>query len=308
MPGYGEGIGEIMDTEIRSFMSYMEGEKKASQNTLVSYERDLHQMSEYLADNGILSVSKVTKTSLNSYILYLERNGRAATTISRVMASMRAFFHYELRQGNLRKDPTELLKTPRIERKAPEILSVEEVDRLLAQPGDSTAKEVRDKAMLELLYATGLRVSELISLRLADVNLNIGFVTCRDGDRERTVPFGKAARQALLRYLQQARGQLLKGGELPDLFVNCNGKPMSRQGFWKIIKYYGEKAGIDADITPHTLRHSFAAHLLGGGADIQAVQAMMGHADLATTQMYAAYAAKERDSVRQAYQGAHPRR
>ena len=297
-----------MRTEIREFMEYMREEKKASHNTLVSYERDLNQMAEYLEGRGIIGVSKVTKTSLNSYILYLEKNGKAATTISRVMASMRAFFHYELRQGNLRKDPTELLKTPHVERKAPGILSVEEVDRLLAQPQDTTPKEIRDKAMLELLYATGLRVSELISLRLEDVNLPIGFVTCHDGERERTVPFGRTARQALARYLDQARGKLLKGNELSELFVNCSGQPMSRQGFWKIIKYYGEKAGITADITPHTLRHSFAAHLIGGGADIRAVQTMLGHADPAATQMYAAYVTKETDSLRRAYRGAHPRK
>ncbi len=297
-----------MGTEIREFIEYMKGEKNASHNTLVSYERDLNQMADYLACRGITGVSKVTKTSLNSYVLYLEKNGKAATTISRVMASMRAFFHYELRQGNLRRDPTELLKTPRVERKAPEILSVEEVDRLLAQPQEATPKELRDKAMLELLYATGLRVSELISLHLEDVNLPIGFVTCRDGERERTVPFGRTARQALTRYLDESRGTLLKGNDRPELFVNCSGRPMSRQGFWKIIKYYGEKAGITADITPHTLRHSFAAHLISGGADVQAVQTMLGHVDPSTTQIYASYARKEQDSLRSAYQGAHPRK
>ena len=178
-----------MGTEIREFISYIREEKHASRNTLVSYERDLNQMADYLESRGITGISKVTKTSLNSYILYLEKNGKAATTISRIMASMRAFFHYELRQGNLRKDPTELLKTPRVERKAPGILSVEEVDRLLEQPAGETPKEIRDKAMLELLYATGLRVSELISLQVSDVNLPIGFVTCRDSGHERTVPF-----------------------------------------------------------------------------------------------------------------------
>ncbi len=283
-----------METEIRKFIEYMEVEKKASRNTLVSYERDLNQMKGYLAEKGIAAVGKVTKTALNSYVLFLEKNGKAATTISRVMASMRAFFHYELRQGNIRRDPTELLKTPRIERKAPGILSVEEMRRLLEQPGDAAPKEIRDKAMLELLCATGLRVSELIGLKVEDVNLPIGFVTCRDGERERTVPFGQAARQALTRYMEQSRGQLLKGDERPELFVNCSGNPMSRQGFWKIIKYYGKKAGIKSDITPHTLRHSFAVHLLGGGADIQAVQTMMGHSDPATTQMYMPYAAKSR--------------
>lgn len=143
--------------------------------------------------------------------------------------------------------------------------------------------------MLELLYATGIRVSEIINLKLDDINLNVGFLVCRDGQRERTIPFGKRASKALDEYLNQARGELLKGQESDWLFTNCNGKAMTRQGFWKIIKYYGEKAGIQADITPHSLRHSFAAHLLRSGADIQAVQAMLGHSDMATTQVYASY-------------------
>lgn len=297
-----------MGTEIKQFIEYMETEKKASRNTLVSYERDLNQMADFLQDKGIVSLQKVTRTVLNSYVLYLEKNGRATTTISRVMASMRAFFHYELRQGNICKDPTELLKTPKIERKAPGILTVEDVEKLLNQPGGSTPKEIRDKAMLELLYATGLRVSELIGLLVEDINLPIGFVTCHDGGRERTVPFGRTAKQALVLYMEQSRGALLKGKTQPELFVNCSGSPMSRQGFWKIIKYYGEKAGIEADITPHTLRHSFAAHLIGGGADIQAVQTMMGHSDLATTQAYVSYVTKVQDPLRQVYQSAHPRK
>ena len=297
-----------MGTEINRFVEYMEKEKHASRNTLASYKRDLTQLADYLQEKGVESVPKVTKTALNSYILFLEKNGKASTTISRVMASMRAFFHYELRQGMIHRDPTEFLKTPKIEKKAPEILSVDEVERLLDQPGESSPKEIRDKAMLELLYATGLRVSELIGLRVADVNLDIGFVTCRDGNKERTVPFGKTAKRALLGYLEHSRDFLLKGGDLPELFVNCSGQPMSRQGFWKIIKYYGEKAGITKDITPHTLRHSFAAHLIRGGADIQAVQMMMGHADPATTQACIYYAVKTQDPLLRAYQAAHPRK
>ena len=161
------------------------------------------------------------------------------------------------------------------------------------------------KAMLELLYATGIRVSELIHLRVEDVNLSVGFITCRDGMKERTVPFGKVAKQSLLNYMDQARQTLLKGNESEWLFTNCNGKPMSRQGFWKIIKYYGEKAGIQADITPHTLRHSFAAHLLRNGADVHAVQAMLGHSDMATTQAYMAYS--QENAVRDVYKETHPR-
>lgn len=295
-----------METEIKEFMEYLSLKRKASKNTQMSYGRDLSQMEEYLKEQGITEPGKVTKTLLNSYIFYLEKQGKAATTISRMLASIKAFFHYEFNQGKIRKDPAEFLKAPKVEKKAPTILTVEEVTNLLNQPEGSSPKEIRDKAMLELLYATGIRVSELISLKLENVNLPIGFIVCRDEHRERTVPFGKITRQALERYLKEARNILLKGKESALLFVNCSGTPMSRQGFWKIIKHYGEMAGITEDITPHTLRHSFAAHLIGGGADLQAVQTMMGHSDMATTQAYAAYVQKE-DAVRMAYHTAHPR-
>lgn len=295
-----------MEAEIREFMEYLSRERQASKNTQMSYRRDLEQMEEYLKAQGIMEIRKVTRTLLNSYILYLEDQGRAATTISRMMASMKAFFHYEFSQGKIGRDPAELLKAPKVEKKAPMILSVEEVTSLLNQPDGASPKELRDKAMLELLYATGIRVSELIGLRLCDLNLPIGFITCRDEHKERTVPFGKITRQALEQYLDQARNILLKGKESALLFVNCSGTPMSRQGFWKIIKHYGAMAGITTDITPHTLRHSFAAHLIKNGADLRAVQSMMGHSDMATTQAYAAFVQKE-DVIRAVYQMAHPR-
>ena len=295
-----------MTEDIKDFVVYLREVKRTSANTEVSYQRDLLQMASYLREKGITDVSKVTRTSLNSYILHLEKEGKATTTISRVLASMKAFFHYELSCGRIRRDPAELIKAPRVEKKLPTILTVEEVNCLLAQPGGEAPKEIRDKAMLELLYATGIRVSELIHLKLEDVNLNVGFITCRDGVKERTVPFGKVARQSLMDYMERARKVLLKGNESEWLFTNCSGKPMSRQGFWKIIKYYGEKAGIQADITPHTLRHSFAAHLLKSGADVHAVQAMLGHSDMATTQAYMAYS--RAGEMRDAGAGAYPRR
>lgn len=295
-----------MTEDIKDFVVYLREVKRTSANTEVSYQRDLLQMASYLREKGITEVSKVTRTSLNSYILYLEKEGKATTTISRVLASMKAFFHYELSCGRIRRDPAELIKAPRVEKKLPTILTVEEVNCLLAQPGGEAPKEIRDKAMLELLYATGIRVSELIHLKLEDVNLNVGFITCRDGVKERTVPFGKVARQSLMDYMERSRKVLLKGSESEWLFTNCSGKPMSRQGFWKIIKYYGEKAGIQADITPHTLRHSFAAHLLKSGADVHAVQAMLGHSDMATTQAYMAYS--RAGEMRDAGAGAYPRR
>lgn len=301
-----ENWGVSMGSEIEAFIHYLEYIKKASKNTVVSYRRDLLQLASYLEEQGIHEPAKVTKTSLNSYILYLERQGKATTTISRIMASIKAFFHYELNEGVIRRDPAELLKTPKVEKKPPVILTVEEVDRFLSQPSGQTPKELRDKAMLELLYATGIRVSELINLKLSDVNQQVGFITCHDGAKERMIPFGRTASHSLRLYLEQAREPLLKGKESPWLFTNCSGAQMSRQGFWKIVKYYGEKAGIQGEITPHSLRHSFAAHLLSGGADIQAVQTMLGHADLATTQMYQNYVQK--NPLLGAYVGAHPRK
>lgn len=294
-----------MTSEIKSFAGYLRDVKKTSRNTEISYQRDLMQLAAYLEGNGITEVVKVTRTSLNSYILFLEKEGKATTTISRELASIKAFFSYLSREGIICRDPAELLKAPKIEKKAPIILSVNEVNALLSQPGSVSAKEIRDKAMMELLYATGMRVSELIGLELRDLNMQVGYVTCRDGTKERMVPFGKTANQALSVYLERGRAGLLKGNESLRLFTNCSGKAMSRQGFWKIIKYYGEKAGIQADITPHTLRHSFAAHLIRGGADIHAVQAMLGHSDSTTAQMYAAYSG---NTVREAYRAALPRK
>lgn len=305
-----EGLGDnSMVSEIEDFAEYLQNVRKTARNTVVSYHRDLISLASYLEERGVTEVGKVTKTSLNSYILYLEKEGRAATTISRTLASMKAFFHYEVSEGKIRRSPAELIRAPKVEKKTPVVLSVEEVNRLLGQPSQGSSKEIRDKAMLELLYATGIRVTELISLRLEDINLPIGFITCHDGNKERMIPFGRVARESLVVYMEHAREVLSKGKESPWLFTNCSGGQMSRQGFWKIIKYYGERAGIQADITPHTLRHSFAAHLISNGADMRAVQTMLGHSDMATTQMYAMYAgANAASAVREAYAEAHPRR
>lgn len=247
------------------------------------------QMITYLEEKEIREAAKVTKTSLHGYILHMEEQGKAATTISRMMAAMKAFFNYECMQACIRRNPAESLHAPKVEKKAPVVLSVDQVSALLAQPSGQTPKEIRDKAMLALLYATGIRVSELIGIQMEDINMNIGFLVCRDWERERTIPFGRSAKAALEEYLEHARNELLRGKGSDYFFVNCTGGAMSRQGFWKIIKYYGEKAGIEEDITPHTLRHSFAAHLIARGADMRAVQTILGHSDMATTQMYAAY-------------------
>ena len=278
-----------MRGEVDRFEQYLREVKQASENTVQSYRRDLMQMITYLEEKGIREAAKVTKTSLHGYILHMEEQGKAATTISRMMAAIKAFFNYECMQARIRRNPAESLHAPKVEKKAPVILSVDQVSALLAQPSGQTPKEIRDKAMLALLYATGIRVSELIGIRMEDINMNIGFLVCRDGERERTIPFGRSAKAALEEYLEHARNELLRGKGSDYFFVNCTGGAMSRQGFWKIIKYYGEKAGIEEDITPHTLRHSFAAHLIARGADMRAVQTILGHSDMATTQMYAAY-------------------
>ena len=295
-----------MRGEVDRFEQYLREVKQASENTVQSYRRDLMQMITYLEEKEIREAAKVTKTSLHGYILHMEEQGKAATTISRMMAAMKAFFNYECMQACIRRNPAESLHAPKVEKKAPVVLSVDQVSALLAQPSGQTPKEIRDKAMLALLYATGIRVSELIGIQMEDINMNIGFLVCRDGERERTIPFGRSAKAALEEYLEHARNELLRGKGSDYFFVNCTGGAMSRQGFWKIIKYYGDRAGIEEDITPHTLRHSFAAHLLSNGADMRAVQTMMGHSDLASTQMYTAYAMDS--AVREAYQGAHPRK
>lgn len=278
-----------MDEELIRFASFLENERQMAKNTLVSYERDLRQMISWMADRGVTESGKVTETLLASYVLWLERQGKATTTISRVVASMKSFFAYEQKQGIIGTNPAEGIKAPKVEKKAPTIMTAEEVEAFLAQTRGKTLKKIRDRAMMELLCATGLRVSELIDLKVQDLNFQIGYVICRDEDRERAIPFGREAQDALLTYLSEAREKLLKSGSTDLLFVNISGKAMSRQGFWKIIKFYGDKAGIRKEITPQALRNSFAAHLLKSGADIRSMQAMLGHSDLSVTHAYVSY-------------------
>ena len=278
-----------MDEELIRFASFLENERQMAKNTLVSYERDLRQMISWMAGRGVTESGKVTETLLASYVLWLERQGKATTTISRVVASMKSFFAYEQKQGIIGTNPAEGIKAPKVEKKAPTIMTAEEVEGFLAQTRAKTLKKIRDRAMMELLCATGLRVSELIDLKVQDLNFQIGYVICRDEDRERAIPFGREAQDALLTYLSEAREKLLKSGSTDLLFVNISGKAMSRQGFWKIIKFYGDKAGIRKEITPQALRNSFAAHLLKSGADIRSMQAMLGHSDLSVTHAYVSY-------------------
>jgi integrase/recombinase XerD len=277
----------MMINAIQQFISYLHNDRGTSYNTEVSYERDLKQMAEYLSDAGVENPEDVTETNLNSYILYLERQDKSAATISRSIASIRSFYHYLLRKHRVTDDPTEHLKSPKVTKKAPEILTADEAARLLAQPDRRTDKGVRDRAMLQLLYTTGLRVSELIHMTTGDVNLEMGYITCTDRGRKRVIPIDRGTRIILDEYMSSTRQRMLKGNDSDALFTNCSGKPMSRQGFWKVIKYYAAEAGIQKDITPHTLRHSFAAHQLEKGTDVHDLQVILGHADLTTTQMYA---------------------
>ncbi len=293
-----------MEKQINAFISYLHNVKKTSNNTEMSYRRDLNKLNKYLSERNVQKVRDVTKEDLCAYILYMEEQKFAAATVSRNIASIKAFYHYMAKEGIVKEDISESLKAPKIEKKLPEILSMDEVIRLLEQPSGDSPKEIRDKAMLELLYATGIRVTELINLRLPDINLQMGVLNCQDGNKERMIPFGKEAKNALLRYYEEAREAMVKDNKSDILFVNCSGQPMSRQGFWKLIKYYAKKAGIDEDITPHTLRHSFAAHLVENGADLRSVQEMLGHSDISTTQVYANM---NHNRIREVYAKAHPR-
>ncbi|MBD5466519.1 MAG: site-specific tyrosine recombinase XerD [Lachnospiraceae bacterium] len=293
-----------MEKEIQQFISYLHNIKKTSDNTEQSYRRDLTKAQHFLEENGITDVKEITEEYLNSYVLYLEKNKFATATISRNIASIKAFFHFLCEEGICKDDVSIGLKAPKIKKKIPEILSMDEVVRLLEQPSGDTAKEIRDRAMLELLYATGIRVTELITLKVSDVNLQIGYILCRDAHKERVIPFGNAAKTALTQYMDTARGSMVGDESSNILFVNCSGNPMSRQGFWKLIKYYAKKAGITSDITPHTLRHSFAAHLVENGADLRSVQEMLGHSDISTTQIYANM---NHSRIREVYAKAHPR-
>lgn len=293
-----------MTQEIDAFMGYLRDVKKIAKNTELSYESDLRKWQEYLASEGVTDVKDITREHLKAYIALLQKEGRKPTTISRSIASMKAFFHFMTREGYVPMDISDCMKAPKIEKKIPVILTQEETRRLLEQPKGNSPKELRDKAMLELLYATGIRVSELISLKLTDINLQMEYIVCSDGHKERIIPFGDVARDAVKAYLRDGRPKLLKVGENEYLFMNCSGGEMSRQGFWKLIKFYGKKAGITTELTPHTLRHSFAAHLVGNGADLKSVQEMMGHSDISTTQVYAQI---KRERIREVYTKAHPR-
>lgn len=294
-----------MNALLCDFVSYLENDRKVSSNTLQSYTRDIKQYFDY-ADFNSLDVLKISKTQIITYMLYMQKNGRAAASVSRSMASVRAFYNYLVSKNYVESNPAYRLETPKREKKLPCILTTEEVESLLAQPEGvvpPTAKSIRDKAMLELIYATGIKVSELISLAVDDVDTTLGYIKCVGNGTARIIPIGHVAVSALGRYIGEVRSRMTNEGETA-LFVNCNGGRLTRQGFWKLIKEYTHRAGIQKDITPHTLRHSFAAHLIENGADLISVQEMMGHKDISSTQVYTKLV---KSRIRDVYNKAHPR-
>ena len=293
-----------MTDYIADYRTWLQEEKHASDNTLSSYLRDINQFKTWLLGAGSPDLRRVKKDTINEYMLYLSGAGKSPATITRCTASLKSFYAYMLGRGAVKTNPAKNIAALKVERKCPEILTSKEVELFLEQPKCVDEKGYRDHAMLELLYATGIRVSELIGLDVGDVNLEGGFIRCRSKTRERIIPLYRTAIKALRDYITDIRPRIISGPDEQALFVNMNGGRMSRQGFWKIIKYYQEKAEISKDITPHTLRHSFAVHLLENGADLRSIQEMLGHADISSTQIYAHIIKKHLQDV---YQKAHPR-
>ena len=293
-----------MTDYIAAYREYLAEEKQASANTLSSYIRDLTQFQSWLITNNAADLRKVKKDTINEYLLHMNHSGKSPATVTRSTASIKSFYNYMVQIGAVKTNPAKAVVAMKVERKYPEILTNREVELFLEQPKCVDEKGFRDHAMLELLYATGIRVSELIALDIGDLNLPAGFIRCSNSKKERIIPLYHGAVKALQDYIKGVRPQLIADTEETALFVNMNGERMSRQGFWKIIKHYQEKAGIQKDITPHTLRHSFAVHLLENGADLRAIQEMLGHADISSTQIYTHVI---KNQLKDVYQKAHPR-
>lgn len=286
------------------YEAYLRDVKKSSENTLSSYLRDIRQLGDYLETHMDFTFEEADSKTLSDYISTLRAQGKSVATVSRSIASIKSFYSFLLSEGIISLNPSLVLVPDKSAQKLPQILTSREVELLLEQPECVDAKGYRDRAMLELLYATGIRVSELIALNVSDVNLSVGIITCRGRDKERVIPLYNRAIKALTEYIDFVRPQMILHQDETALFVNMSGERMSRQGFWKLIKSYQAKAGIEKTITPHTLRHSFAAHLLENGADIHAIQEMLGHADISSTQIYSHLIKKQLKDV---YNKAHPR-
>ena len=292
-----------MEEQLNLFFGFLENEKKVSTNTLQSYKRDLKQFEKYIQENEE-NYAELTNEGIKTYIKHMQEIGKKPSTISRGLASIRSFYQYEAKNKAVKSDPTDGIQSPKIEKRVPSILTSNEVALLLDQPKNVNLKGTRDKAMLEFAYATGMRVTEIISLNVEDINLETGYATCRNGKKERTVPIGNMSLKALKDYMVNARNTMIKDENEKALFVNVNGERLTRQGFWKIIKYYKEQAHIEKDITPHVLRHSFATHLLQNGADLKSIQTMLGHSDISSTQVYMQF---QNGGLNDTYKKAHPR-
>ena len=292
-----------MEKQIKNFLEFLENEKKVSKNTLQSYERDILQYNKYLEEEK-LNYSKMEQDDIKEYLNHLQQIGKKTSSISRSLASIRSFYQYETRVKKVKNNPTEGVQAPKVEKHAPSILSSQEVELLLNQPQDVDLKGTRDKAMLEFAYATGMRVTEMISLNIDDVNLDNATVVCKANNKQRIIPLGSLSLKALKEYVEEARPILVRDENEKSLFVNINGRRLTRQGFWKIVKYYKEQAHITKEITPHVLRHSFATHLLQNGADLKSIPTMLGHSDISSTQVYMQF---QDDSIKNIYRKAHPR-
>lgn len=294
-----------MQESLQDYLNYLSVERGLAKNTLESYGRDLHQYLEYLQQKKNLSLANTTQATVIGYLLQLQARGKATATLSRSLAAIKSYYHYMARENRIERDPTVNLDAPKQEKRLPRVLSVTEVERLLEQPDIKNPVGIRDRAMLEVLYATGLRVSELVSLKVEDINLDTGYIKCYGkGSKERIVPLGSVAIKFLKLYQDHARKFLASRLMENTLFLNHHGKGLTRQGFWKIIKKYADNLDILTDITPHTLRHSFATHLLENGADLRSVQEMLGHADIATTQIYTHLT---KGKIKEIYEKTHPR-
>ena len=289
---------------VRAYENYLSKVKQAAANTISSYMRDIRQFADWLHIHEDLDVVEATQVNISDYLAHLEQDGRSGATISRNLASLKNFYSYVVSSGFLEKTPVVDIHVERGEKKLPQILTGREIELLLAQPVCVDAKGYRDKAMLEVMYATGIRVTELIDLDIDDVNLELGIIKCSGARKSRAIPLYPAALKALTTYVKDIRASMLATPDEPALFVNVSGVRMSRQGFWKIMKHYQETARIDKEITPHTLRHSFAVHLLENGADLGSLQELMGHSDISSTQLYTHIVNQKLKSV---YEKCHPK-
>ena len=292
-----------MNKTLDSFKSYLINVKKCSNNTLDAYIRDISSFISYCSINGTSDIKRVDEDFILKYLEYLKFIGKSDATKTRITASLRSYFKFLVLDKTISSNPAEGIKNPRTAKKMPGILDSKQIMLLLSQPDGDSYKSVRDKAMLELLYATGIKVSELIGLTVSDINLQIGILHTHGGKNERIIPIYPTAAKHLGEYISSVRPALVQNDDEDRLFTNMNGQPMSRQGFWKIIKYYADRAGIKEEITPHTLRHSFAAHLLENGAQLKDIKEMLGHSDISSTQIYAQFI---KNKYVQSYAKFHP--